>query len=121
VVPAECKYEVLKTKLEIRLKKAVPTSWPTLQKSAEKVATNFADPAVEQTPAYPSSFGGRYAGLVPLRPLKFRRTKNVDCKKWSTLSLTATTLCEYNVLQAQMESTCRGLSGPLSKNRPGSL
>lgn len=56
MVPSESKYELLKTKVEIRLKKAAPISWPTLEKSKKKIAANFSDPALEQPPSYPSSF-----------------------------------------------------------------
>ena len=55
VVPAECRHEILGTKLEVKLKKAQPVAWPTLETSAQKVAANFSNTAVEQPPVYPSS------------------------------------------------------------------
>ncbi|EIE25539.1 SGS-domain-containing protein [Coccomyxa subellipsoidea C-169] len=56
VVPVESKFELLKTKVEIRLKKASVLSWPTLEKCDKKIAANFSDPANQQPPSYPSSF-----------------------------------------------------------------
>jgi hypothetical protein len=56
VVPSESKYELLKTKVEIRLKKSALLSWPTLERSEKKIAANFSDPANQQPPSYPSSF-----------------------------------------------------------------
>lgn len=56
VVPSESKFELLKTKIEIRLKKASVVSWPTLEKSEKKIAANFSNTAMEQPPSYPSSF-----------------------------------------------------------------
>lgn len=56
VVPSESKFELLKTKVEIQLKKASPFAWPTLEKSEKKIAANFSDPSKEHPPSYPSSF-----------------------------------------------------------------
>ncbi|CAL8460786.1 g317 [Coccomyxa elongata] len=56
VVPSESKFELLKTKVEIQLKKASPLAWPTLEKSEKKIAANFSDPSKEHPPSYPSSF-----------------------------------------------------------------
>ena len=36
IIPAKCKYEVLSTKIEIRLPKAEPIHWMTLEFSKEK-------------------------------------------------------------------------------------
>ncbi|BDA41785.1 Protein SGT1 homolog [Coccomyxa sp. Obi] len=56
VVPSESKFELLKTKVEIQLKKASPVAWPTLEKSEKKIAANFSDLSKEHPPSYPSSF-----------------------------------------------------------------
>ena len=53
---AESKHEVLKSKIEIRLKKRAPVSWPTLEKSEQKAAANFSDPSKPNLPSYPSSY-----------------------------------------------------------------
>ncbi|KAK9825474.1 hypothetical protein WJX81_007655 [Elliptochloris bilobata] len=57
VVPAESRHELLKTKVEVRLRKATPATWPALEAAsgASPVATNFSDPALAHPPAYPSS------------------------------------------------------------------
>jgi hypothetical protein len=56
VVPEQSKHELLKTKLEVRLRKAAPGAWPTLQASgAPQPAASFADTAVAHPPSYPSS------------------------------------------------------------------
>lgn len=55
VVPAECRHEILGTKLEVKMKKARAAAWPTLEASAQKIAANFSNTAVEQPPVYPSS------------------------------------------------------------------
>ena len=52
---AECKHEVLRSKIEIRLKKEQPLSWPTLEQSEQKAAANFSDPTLTSPPSYPSS------------------------------------------------------------------
>ena len=56
VVAAESKHEVLRSKIEIRLKKRDPVSWPTLEKSEQKAAANFSDPSKPNLPSYPSSY-----------------------------------------------------------------
>ncbi len=53
---AESKHEVLRSKIEIRLKKLNPISWPTLEKSEKKAAANFSDPNINSPPSYPSSY-----------------------------------------------------------------
>ena len=53
---AESKHEVLRSKIEIRLKKRDPVSWPTLEKSEQKAAANFSDPSKPNLPNYPSSY-----------------------------------------------------------------
>ena len=53
---AESKHEVLRSKIEIRLKKRDPVSWPHLEKSQQKAAAKFADPSVPHLPSYPSSY-----------------------------------------------------------------
>jgi hypothetical protein len=56
VVPEQSRHELLKTKLEVRLAKAAPGAWPTLQASgAPQPAASFADPALAHPPSYPSS------------------------------------------------------------------
>jgi hypothetical protein len=55
VVPGECKYDILGTKLEAKLRKGAAGAWPTLHKSAAKMAANFSNTAVQQPPVYPSS------------------------------------------------------------------
>ena len=56
VVPAESRHELLKTKVEVRLRKAAPATWPKLEAgAAAPVATNFSNPALAHPPAYPSS------------------------------------------------------------------
>lgn len=63
VDPAASKYDLLKSKTEIRLKKSGAIKWPTLEKSNEK-ADPYAPaptaaappPAVQPKPAYPSSY-----------------------------------------------------------------
>ncbi|CAM8959192.1 hypothetical protein QQ045_004714 [Rhodiola kirilowii] len=58
IVPAKCKYEVLSTKVEIRLAKAVPIQWPSLEYSKEAIDTQKINAlTVEQVqrPTYPSS------------------------------------------------------------------
>ena len=67
VVPAESKYEILGTKVEVRLKKRGAVSWPTLEKSEQVAAANFSNPAVEQAPVYPSSHPRWCPRLLHLR------------------------------------------------------
>jgi len=56
VVPAESRHELLKNKVEVRLRKAAPATWPKLEAgAAAPVATNFSDPALAHPPSYPSS------------------------------------------------------------------
>ncbi|KAK9820252.1 hypothetical protein WJX72_008100 [[Myrmecia] bisecta] len=59
VVPTESKYEILGTKIEIRLKKADGLHWATLEKSGAKAAPNYSNPDIERPPAYPSSYAAR--------------------------------------------------------------
>jgi hypothetical protein len=58
VQPAESKFTVLKTKLEICLRKAEPTHWPALMATAvPTVKTTYAPlPSAPQQPSYPTSF-----------------------------------------------------------------
>ena len=51
----ESKHEILRSKIEIRLKKAQPISWPTLEQSGQVAAANFSDPTLDTPPSYPSS------------------------------------------------------------------
>ncbi|OAY62913.1 protein SGT1 homolog [Ananas comosus] len=58
IVPEKCKYQVLHTKIEIRLSKAEPVTWTSLEYSKTKSVPQRinASPAVKsQRPAYPSS------------------------------------------------------------------
>ncbi|PSS32365.1 hypothetical protein CEY00_Acc02664 [Actinidia chinensis var. chinensis] len=56
IIPAKCKYEVLSTKIEIRLPKAEPIHWTTLEFSKEKnVPLRINLSSVTQLPTYPSS------------------------------------------------------------------
>ena len=66
VVPAESRYELLKTKVEVRLRKAAPATWSSLEarSAAAPVATNVVDPALAHPPAYPSS-SARRAAVCP--------------------------------------------------------
>ena len=61
VVPAESRYELLKTKVEVRLRKAAAATWPSLEArgAAAPVATNIVDPTLSHPPAYPSSSARR--------------------------------------------------------------
>ena len=62
VVPAESRYELLKTKVEVRLRKAKAATWPSLEArgaGAAPVATNIVDPTLSHPPAYPSSSARR--------------------------------------------------------------
>ncbi|KAL0015881.1 hypothetical protein SO802_002950 [Lithocarpus litseifolius] len=57
IIPAKCRYEVLSTKVEIRLAKAEIINWPSLEYSKEIAVTQKVNVlSVEsQRPAYPSS------------------------------------------------------------------
>lgn len=61
---AGSKHEILRSKIEIRLKKLEPLSWPTLEKSEKKAAANFSDPTVSHPPSYPSSYSKRDSLLL---------------------------------------------------------
>ena len=73
------KHELLKSKTEIRLKKADAIKWPTLEKSSQKAdvygkVPSAAPPPVQQPkPAYPSSFNRRavdwYAAPAPMQQM----------------------------------------------------
>ena len=52
---AESQHEILRSKIEIRLRKLQPISWPTLEQSEQKAAANFSDPTLHSPPSYPSS------------------------------------------------------------------
>ena len=52
---AESRHEILKSKIEVRLRKLQPISWPTLEQSEQKAAANFSDPTMHSPPSYPSS------------------------------------------------------------------
>lgn len=78
VDPASSKHELLKSKTEIRLKKAGAVRWPTLEKSNRKAdpyapapSAAAAPPPVQQPkPSYPSSANRKvvdwYAASYPL-------------------------------------------------------
>ena len=57
IVPSESRWELLSTKVEVRLKKAAPGLWPRLEEAAgESAGSPPADaPAPESRPNYPSS------------------------------------------------------------------
>lgn len=56
IVPDKCRFEVLSTKVEIRLVKAEAINWPSLEYSKEVVAVTHANVSpVLKKPSYPSS------------------------------------------------------------------
>ncbi|KAM7463755.1 hypothetical protein LguiA_031876 [Lonicera macranthoides] len=56
IVPAKCKYEILSTKIEIRLAKAEPIQWTSLEYSKDNsVPRQICVSSVNQKPVYPSS------------------------------------------------------------------
>lgn len=55
VVPEQCKYEVLSTKVEITLAKADTLQWPTLEKSNKVAAANYSTPGTDAPAQYPTS------------------------------------------------------------------
>lgn len=56
IVPAKCRYEVLSTKIEIRLAKAETIQWTSLEFSRDNlVVQKINAPAAVQRPTYPSS------------------------------------------------------------------
>ncbi|KAK8657231.1 hypothetical protein V6N13_035482 [Hibiscus sabdariffa] len=58
IIPDKCRYDVLATKIEIRLAKAEPVHWTSLEYSREAVVPqriNVSSVAANQRPAYPSS------------------------------------------------------------------
>ncbi|CAL5227924.1 g10971 [Coccomyxa viridis] len=52
---AESEHEVLESRIEIRLRKAQPISWPTLEKSEQKAAANSSALTMGHPRSYPSS------------------------------------------------------------------
>lgn len=56
VDPAASKFEILGTKVEIRLRKAESVHWPGLEAGAGKQPFKTFAPPPTQAPAYPSSF-----------------------------------------------------------------
>ncbi|PNW75124.1 hypothetical protein CHLRE_12g513600v5 [Chlamydomonas reinhardtii] len=55
VIPEQCKYEVLSTKLEIVLVKADNLQWGSLEKSDKVAAPNYSTPGTEAPRTYPTS------------------------------------------------------------------
>jgi suppressor of G2 allele of SKP1 len=56
IVPSKCKYEVMSTKIEIRLAKADPIQWKSLEYSSDSLAPRqISVSSGNQKPAYPSS------------------------------------------------------------------
>ncbi|KAI8546277.1 hypothetical protein RHMOL_Rhmol07G0104700 [Rhododendron molle] len=55
VVPDKCRFEVLSTKVEIRLVKAEAINWPSLEYSKEVAVPHVNAPPALKTPSYPSS------------------------------------------------------------------
>ncbi|GLC45039.1 hypothetical protein PLESTM_001680100 [Pleodorina starrii] len=57
VIPAQCRYEVLSTKVEITMVKADQLQWGSLEKSSKVAAPNYSTPGTEAPRQYPSSYG----------------------------------------------------------------
>lgn len=55
VDPAACKFEVLRTKIEITMTKADNVQWGSLEKSAKIAAPNYSTPGTTAPAKYPSS------------------------------------------------------------------
>ncbi|GAA0142277.1 hypothetical protein LIER_03215 [Lithospermum erythrorhizon] len=56
IIPAKCRFDVLTTKIEIRLAKAEPIHWTSLEYTKETAIKPLASiPSVTSRPAYPSS------------------------------------------------------------------
>ncbi|EFJ50879.1 hypothetical protein VOLCADRAFT_57643 [Volvox carteri f. nagariensis] len=55
VIPAQCKYEVLSTKVEITMVKADQLQWGSLEQSNKVAAPNYSTPGTEAPRQYPSS------------------------------------------------------------------
>ncbi|CAK9176926.1 unnamed protein product [Ilex paraguariensis] len=56
IIPAKCRFEVLSTKIEIRLAKAEPLNWTSLEFSKDNtVPQKLIVPSGNQKPSYPSS------------------------------------------------------------------
>ncbi|KAL2516762.1 Protein SGT1B [Abeliophyllum distichum] len=55
IVPDKCRYEVLSTKIEMRLAKAEPINWTSLEYVAEVVPQKINSPSESYRPTYPSS------------------------------------------------------------------
>ncbi len=55
MLPAQCRYEVLSTKLEVTLVKAEQLAWGSLEKSDRVAAPNYSTPGTEAPRQYPSS------------------------------------------------------------------
>ncbi|KAG2453736.1 hypothetical protein HYH02_001947 [Chlamydomonas schloesseri] len=55
IVPEQCKYEVLSTKVEIVLVKADNLQWGSLEKSNKVAAPNYSTPGTEAPRTYPTS------------------------------------------------------------------
>lgn len=56
VVPAESKYELLKTKVEIRLAKADSIQWPSLEATTSAPLPDTTSWQPPTAPTYPTSF-----------------------------------------------------------------
>ncbi|KAL2543714.1 Protein SGT1-like protein B [Forsythia ovata] len=55
IVPDKCRYEVLSTKIEMRLAKAEPINWTSLEYVAAVVPQKINSPSESYRPTYPSS------------------------------------------------------------------
>ena len=56
IVPSDCKYEVLKTKIEITMIKAdIHIAWASLEKSSKIAAPNYSTPGTTAPAQYPTS------------------------------------------------------------------
>ncbi|GIL98106.1 hypothetical protein Vretimale_3572 [Volvox reticuliferus] len=56
IVPAECKFEVLSTKVEIIMVKADQLQWGSLERSSKVAAPSYSTPGTEAPRQYPSSY-----------------------------------------------------------------
>ncbi|GLI58864.1 hypothetical protein VaNZ11_000629 [Volvox africanus] len=56
IVPSECKYEVLSTKVEITMVKADQLQWGSLERSNKVAAPSYSTPGTEAPRQYPSSY-----------------------------------------------------------------
>ncbi|KXZ47405.1 hypothetical protein GPECTOR_35g843 [Gonium pectorale] len=56
VLPAQCRYEVLSTKIEVTMAKADQIQWGSLEKSNKVAAPNYSTPDTEAPRQYPTSY-----------------------------------------------------------------